>query len=168
MEKYVPTKTSSTKHHQPWISNKLKRQSRHKCWAWRRKKKKKAKDGHDLRPSRKRSPERQIDRPTRNSWKTPLPETQPTTQANNFSITLATSHNKGGKRDPYGVVCRVPLCRLVRMQGVPLYRFVLDPLFDFCSVSVSLPVSLSVCLSVSLTHTHTLALLPTRHTCKLN
>ena len=86
-----------------------------------------------------------------------MPETQPTTQANNFSIILATSHDKGGKRDPYGVVCRVPLCRLVRMQGVPLYRFVLDPLFDFCSVSVSLPVSLSVCLSVclSLSHTHT-------------
>ena len=43
------------------------------------------------------------------------------------------------------------------MQGVPLYRFVLDPLFDCCSVSVSLPVSLSVCLSVclSLTKTHT-------------
>ena len=58
IEKYVPTKTSSTKHHQSWINNKLKRQPGCKYRAWKRAKQPiRQRTGHDLRPSRKK-PER--------------------------------------------------------------------------------------------------------------
>lgn len=39
MEKYVPTKKCSTRYHQPWINNKLKRHSRRKNRAWKKAKK---------------------------------------------------------------------------------------------------------------------------------
>ena len=56
MERYVPTKTSSTKHHQPWINNKLKGQSRANTEHGDVPKQAlRPRTGYDLRPSRQRS-----------------------------------------------------------------------------------------------------------------
>ena len=56
MKKHVPTKKSSTQHHQPWINGKLKRLSRRKRRAWKRaKRSKKSKDWDRYREVKKQT-----------------------------------------------------------------------------------------------------------------